>query len=276
MIRGMRNACALDTLRGWAVGCLFTIAVTVGVAQQATVPLQSKPLPMPHDLAADSYEIYSELLPGRQIEWGDAQRSFWLMEGTTKATPLDSPCAASGMMNPHKAIQAPQSQQTDFAEVLADFDRRCHDRYQLDASQFHLKLPIRLLDEAGQKRYVRRVSGYMPPRDSIMQAPPTPEEFKGAAGMHSFTAVYFNNAHTLAMTEIGMYCGSLCGNWSWVVLERKNGRWQTLPWAVMSTISQLYPTGLRKGQRFDEHEDGSSETCFMEVARLSRQAVCPY
>jgi hypothetical protein len=140
-------------------------------------------------------------------------------------------------MNPHEAIQAPEPRQTDFAEALADFDAHCHDRYLIDASQFHLKLPVRLLDEEARKRFVSHVAGYMPPQNNIMQAPPTPDEFRGAAGMHSFTAVYFNRAHTLAMTEIGMYCGGLCGNWRWVVLERKNGQWQTLPWVRMSTIS---------------------------------------
>lgn len=66
--------------------------------------------------------------------------------------------------------------------------------------------------------------GYMPPQNNIMQVPPTPDEFKSAAGMHSFTVVYFNRSHTVAMTEIGMYCGGLCGNW--VVLARTNGQWQ--------------------------------------------------
>jgi len=96
---------------------------------------------MPQDGAADSYDIYSDLLPGHEIEWGDAPRSFWLIEGTTTAEPLDSPCATGGIMNPHAAIQAPQSQKGAFAEVLADFDRRCHERYQHDGAQFHLKLP---------------------------------------------------------------------------------------------------------------------------------------
>jgi hypothetical protein len=85
--------------------------------------------------------------------------------------------------------------------------------------------------------FVSHVEGYKPPQNNIMQAPPTPDEFKGAAGMHSFTAVYFNRAHTLAMTEIGMFCGGLCGNWRWVVLERKDGQWQTLPWVTMSMVS---------------------------------------
>jgi hypothetical protein len=227
-----------SALRRGAAGSVFAIVFATGVAQQMTSAApQLKPLPMPQDRVADSYDIYSQLLPGDEIEWGNAPRSFWLVEDTTKAEPPDGPCATGSMINPHKAIQAPEPRQTDFAEALADFDAHCHDRYLLDASQFHVKLPVRLLDEEARKRYVSHVVGYMPPQNSIMQAPPTPDQFKGAAGMHSFTAVYFNRAHTLAMTEIGMYCGGLCGNWRWVVLECKNGQWQILPWVSMSIMS---------------------------------------
>lgn len=225
---------AIGTLSRVTVGSLFAMAFATGFAQQQTkAGPQLKPVPMPQDRVADSYEIYSQLLPGNQIEWGNAPRSQWLVEDTTKAEPPDSSCASGGMMNPHEAIQAPPTRQAEFAEVLADFDSHCHDRYQLEASKLRVELPVRLLDEEARKRYASGVSGYMPPRNNIMQAPPTPDEFKGAAGMHSFTAVYFNRAHTLAMTEIGMYCGGLCGNWRWVVLERANGQWKILPWVRM-------------------------------------------
>jgi len=219
------------------IAALDSVKKLIGVKQTTSAASQLKPLPMPQDRVADSYVIYSQLLPGDAIEWGKVQRSFWLIEDTTKAEPPDSPCATGGMINPHEAIQAPEPRQTDFAEALADYDAHCHDRYLIDASQFHLRLPVRLLDEEARKRFVSHVAGYTPPQNNIMQAPPTPDEFRGAAGMHSFTAVYFNRAHTLAMTEIGMFCGGLCGNWSWVVLERKDGQWQTLPWVRMSTIS---------------------------------------
>jgi hypothetical protein len=209
--------------------------------QQPPPPRYADAQSMPADRAADSYEIYSQLLPGDQIEWGDAQRSQWLMEDVTKAVVLDSPCASDGMMagsmNPHQSIKAPEAQQAAFAEVLADFDAHCHDRYKLDAPKFRLALPVRMMDEDARGRYVQGVMHYMPPANDIMRAPATPNEFAGAAGMHSFTAVYFNRAHTMAMTEIGMYCGGLCGNWSWVVLERKGGHWKILPWVRGSVIS---------------------------------------
>ncbi|MFL6438467.1 MAG: hypothetical protein ACJ71Q_12865 [Terriglobales bacterium] len=213
------------------------MAFSAGLAQQRTPSAESKPGPMPQDRIADSYAIYSQLLPRNRIEWGNAPRSQWLVEDTTTAMPLDQPCESRGMMNPHQGIKPPQERQAEFAEVLADYDAHCHDRYQLDGSKFRLRLPVRLLDEGARKRYVSGVWGHMPPSNNIMQAPPTPDEFKGAAGMHSFTAVYFNREHTLAMTEIGMDCGNLCGNWAWAVLEKKNGEWQVLPWVTASMIS---------------------------------------
>ena len=205
------------------------------VSQPQLAPVQ----PMPADRAYEAYAIYSQLLPGNQIEWGNEPRSFWLMEEATTAQPLNVSCiAADGMlMNPHRSVKPPVDRQADFSEVLADYDAHCHDRYLLDASQFRLALPVHLLDDAGQRRYEQGVMHYMPPSNDIMRAPATPDEFKGAAGMHRFTAVFFNPAHTLALTEIGMYCGSLCGNWRWVALEKKNGTWSILPWMSTYTIS---------------------------------------
>ena len=220
-------------------GIFFVVAalLTAVAATQAPPAQYATAEVMPADRVSDTYAIYSQLLPGNAIEWGNASRSQWLVEDVTKAEPVGSACASGGMMNPHQSIRAPEARQVEFAEVLADFDTHCHDRYQLQAANFHVNLPVRLLDEQGRDRFVKGVMHYMPPANDIMRDPATPDEFKGAAGMHSFTAVYFNRAHTLAMTEIGMYCGGLCGNWSWVVLERNDGSWRVLPWAHASMMS---------------------------------------
>jgi hypothetical protein len=91
---GMPNSCVTSTLSRVTVGCVFAMAFATGFAQQKTTTApQLKPVPMPQDRVADSYDIYSQLLPGNQIEWGNAPRSQWLVEDTTKAEPPDSPCA---------------------------------------------------------------------------------------------------------------------------------------------------------------------------------------
>jgi hypothetical protein len=64
-----------------------------------------------------------------------------------------------------------------------------------------------------------------------------PAAFSDGAGLHRFTEVFFNQNRTLALVEEGMWCGGLCGNWTWVALERKEGRWQMLPWVRTATFS---------------------------------------
>lgn len=214
-------------------GCLWLVC-SAGAQDRRDL---AAPVPMPADRITDSYLIYSQLLPGNEIEWGDAQRTEWLVEDVTNAEPLSSACSNDGVMNPHTSVKPPEARRAEFNEVLADFDAHCHERYQLDAGGFRLKLPLRLLDEDGRHRFTEGVVHYRPPSNDIMRAPATPDEFKGAAGLHRFTAVYFNRAHTLALTEIGMYCGSLCGNWTWVALERTPEGWRVLPWVHTFTIS---------------------------------------
>jgi hypothetical protein len=111
----MQFECVTSALRRGAVGFVFAFVFATGVSQQITSGApQLKPLPMPQDRMADSYDIYSQLLPGDEIEWGKVPRSFWLMEEMTKAEPPDSTCATGGMMNPHKAIQAPPHDKQTF------------------------------------------------------------------------------------------------------------------------------------------------------------------
>jgi hypothetical protein len=192
---------------------------------------------MPLQFVADSYEIYQTVLPSNSIEWSDVARTQWLLQDVTTAKPVSADCNASDMTDLPKAVEAPPDRRAEWAEVLQDFAARCHDRYKLDRAHFRSDIPIRLLDQAARERYWKGVSGVMPPKNDIMRAPATPDEFKGAAGLHSFSAVYFNHNHTLAASYFGMGCGSLCGNWAWVVLEKTPKGWERLPWVHVVTFS---------------------------------------
>ncbi len=130
----------------------------------------------------------------------------------------------TGGIEPHTAVQAPPDRQSEWNEVLADYDQHCHDVIQLDLHSFKTDLPIRLLN-AGEKQEYRK-------------NPRTPSaEFADGAGLHRFTEVFFNRNHTLALLEQGMWCGGLCGNWAWVVLEKRDGQWKTLPWVHTFMVS---------------------------------------
>ena len=206
----------------------------MGFAQQPTPAApELKPVPMPQDRAADSYAIYSRLLDDPVVEGKEWERSYWLVEETTTAGERpDKPCvpgAQSEMIdvNPHRAIKAPENREADFEALLKDFDLRCHERLTLKASEFHTMLPVHIADDATKDRYMTGNRG----------EDPLKMEFKGTAGIHSFSEVYFNPERTLAMLYQGIYCGGLCGNWKWVVLERKEGKWMPLPWVTVVTYS---------------------------------------
>jgi hypothetical protein len=213
----------------------FTLLLTcLGLTAQLTgqpgaTPRFAQPMPMPGGKGQDSYAIYSQLLKGGPLEWRNANRKQWLIEDTTNAIPLDVAChpasaIISAEMNPHDAVEAPKDRQIEWNEVLKDYDQHCHDVIRLDLKSFRTELPVRLLDAEDQQ-------GFM--KDPVKP----PAAFADGAGLHRFTEVFFNANHTLALVEQGMWCGSLCGNWTWVVLERREGRWQMLPWIHSFTVS---------------------------------------
>jgi len=225
--RAMRQA----TVTWLAVGGLLVIAAAQTELKYADAT------EMPLGRVADSYAIYQQVLPSNAIEWSDARRTQWLLQDVTTAKPLSAGCNTSEMTDLPNAVTPPAERKAEWGELVADFIAHCHDRYKLNGNNLKLALPVRLLDKDAQSRYWKGVAGFMPPRNNIMQAPPTPEDFKGAAGLHSFSAVYFNRTHTLAATYYGMGCGSLCGNWTWVVLEKTSAGWRRLSWVHVITMS---------------------------------------
>lgn len=173
------------------------------------------------DRENDSYEIYPLLLQGEVIEWSDAPRKFWLIQDTTVAA----------LPDPRAAIRAPRGRETDLEELFQDFDRHRDEQVRLNAARFHTAVSVRLADEAAKLRFEHGTL-FGEQKDSASQ-----QEFAGSAGIHSLSMVYFNAKHTMAMAHVGMFCGGLCGEWRWVVLERVNGQWKILPWVHSFTVS---------------------------------------
>jgi hypothetical protein len=127
-------------------------------------------------------------------------------------------------MNPLEAVKSPENRQTERNEVLADYDQHYHDVIQLDRESFRTQLPVRLLNAEDKQ--------------SFMKDPLRPlAEFADGADLHQFKEVFFGANHTVALVLEGMWCGSLCGNWTWVVLEHREGRWEMLPRLRTFTVS---------------------------------------
>jgi hypothetical protein len=186
-------------------------------------------VPMPPDRAADSYKIYSALLPVGDLANPGWTRDMWLLSDTTLTlVPANQSCLPQGSegteMNPHVAVQPPVEGQQDFAEMLDDFDRRCHERVHLTAESFNLVVPLKLLNPAEQDEFILgRFDPNAGPEADRMTA-----RYKGAPGLSRFSEVYFNAHHTVGMVYASGWCGGLCSQSYWQVLKFEDGVWKRL------------------------------------------------
>lgn len=203
-----------------------------GLFPQDSVP---SPVAMPSDRAYDSYRIYSSLIPlGETAGKGWPHDLSLVRDATITAVPVNQPCAPpppppgtspdSATMNPHIAVKPSPDRQQDFREILEDFDRHCHEQFQLDVSLFTLSQPVHLLTPAEQKEF-----------ESTRMRPP--DKYKGASALYAFSAVYFNERHTVALVYATHFCGGLCGEGFWIAFGLKNGKWKELHWNAASWIS---------------------------------------
>jgi hypothetical protein len=197
-------------------------------------------IPMPSNRAVDSYIIYSSLIPLGETANKDWPHDLWLVkDATITVVPPDQPCRPKpktvnaarfdSTMNPHIAVHPPDDRKPDFAEILEDFDAHCHDSVALSPSPtlWQTGAPVHLLTPAEQQAF----------RDVRNTRAETPPKYKGAAALYSFSEVYFNARHTVALVYATHWCGGLCGQGMWIALALENGHWKQLHWNATFWIS---------------------------------------
>jgi hypothetical protein len=213
-------------------------ASAASFGQTKPAPPKDPPaIPMPVNRAADSYQIYSSLMPLGETAFPSWPHEYWLVRDTTiTAVPPDQPCklepsgfsTQSGFdMNPHIAIHPPNDRKQDFQEILDDFDAHCHERVQLDPTAFNTPVPVHLLNALEQQQFVQTRHTNSPIAD----------RYKGAPALYSFSEVYFNQHQTVALVYATHWCGSLCGQGFWIALALENGKWKQLNWNATTWIS---------------------------------------
>lgn len=218
---------------------LLTLVEPPAHAIEESQTVLPPPISMPADRAAASYQIYSILMPIGETGNPTWPHDLWLIQDTTIAlVPVAEPCSPSikngqdSEMNPHTAVHPAEEGREDFAEILQDFDGRCHDRIALEANKLKAKVSVRLLNEEGQKEF-RRL------RSEEHSDPALASKYKGAPALYAFSEVYFNAHATVALVYATQWCGSLCAQGSWIALALRDGHWHSLNWGSDSWISRV-------------------------------------
>jgi hypothetical protein len=174
---------------------------------------QAKSISIKLDRAADSYAIYSLLMPGVPFDsMSPEQAPHLAIAGTTVNIDDMNPA-----IPPDGQLQPPQNNEKAFDEAVQDFRTRRFERVQLD---HHLKIdrPYTLLtaDDAAELRST--LAGIHP--GSQLQ-----DKWSGYPGITYFSEVYFNTSRTAALVYMNNFCANLCANGQWIYLEKSGTQW---------------------------------------------------
>jgi len=172
----------------------------------------SAALPMPADRAADSYAIYSLLMPGEPFStMAPEQNQRWAIADVTVSISDMNPA-----IPPEGQLKAPEDHPKRFQEAVRDFEARKNQHIQL-TSQFHLSQAYQLMT-ADQVAELRSARTSVDPGDLA-------SKYAGYPGVTFFSQVFFNAGHTAALVYMNNWCANLCAEGQWIYLEKHGGTW---------------------------------------------------
>lgn len=179
-----------------------------------TVLAQSHLAPIPANRAADSYAVYSLLMPGQPFDgMSPSQTSRWaIADSTVNITDMNPAVPPDGQLTP------PPDNPKAFEEALQDYESRKYERFRLNSKRFKLSHPFALLND-------EQVSELREARSSTTATSELKSRYTGYPGITFFSAVYFNHARTAALVFMNNWCANLCAAGQWVYLEKKGGHW---------------------------------------------------
>jgi hypothetical protein len=168
---------------------------------------------MPEDRAADSYAIYSLLMPGAPFDsMAKEQNQRWAIADTTVNISDMNPAVP-----PEGQLKAPEKHAKGFHEAVRDYEARKNQRIQL-TDQFQLALPYTLMN-AGQVDELRRA------RTAVDAGSALQAKYAGYPGITFFSQVFFSAGHTAALVYMNNWCANLCAQGQWIYLEKQGGTW---------------------------------------------------
>jgi len=175
---------------------------------------QSDLSPIPAKRAADSYAIYSLLMPGQPFSsTSPLQTTRWaIAESTVNLSDMNPAVPPDGQLTP------PPDNPEGFKEALEDYESRKYERFRLESKRFQLSHSFSLLDD-------EQVSELRQARSSTTASSELKSQYAGYPGVTFFSAVYYNHSRTAALVFMNNWCANLCAAGQWVYLEKKGGQW---------------------------------------------------
>ncbi|MGC2420612.1 MAG: hypothetical protein WA405_03070 [Candidatus Acidiferrales bacterium] len=199
-----------------AVPLAIAILSSLLTFSQATPKSDQKPTDQACATSPDDAEIYSEVIRATILDQDDGKERVVLMDQTSIASPdMDLWTGISG----RKLNGMLQSWD---AEAKTDFDANAKQHCALPASIEPRDRVVFVTPEQEDALFPNR------PRD--WQA--FYKEYPHASGLTALSAIGFNKARDKALVYIANSCDNLCGGGYFVLLVKKEGKWEVIKTSV--------------------------------------------
>lgn len=198
--------------------CKIRFAAALWVIAPLLIAAQSSspkaPLPMPPERAADSYAIYSVLMPGTPFDNlpPDQAKQWAIADSTVNIDDMNPAVPPDGQ------LQTPPDNTAAFHEAVQDFQSRRYERVQL-TRRFNVDHDYDLFN-AAKVAELRRAKGAVDAGSDVI------DQYSAYPGVTFFSEVYFNTRQTAALVYMNNWCANLCAAGQWVYLEKHAGQWE--------------------------------------------------
>jgi hypothetical protein len=181
----------------------ISLIVALASILSLTLPAQNSAPPEYDD--PDAYEIYSRLLMGEQ-SYDSAKGTLVIRQETLDSVKLEDSCLAP------EAVR-------EFKEAIADYKR--HTKAMLLQRRFEIDKPYELVNAETIGTLIKDHTW-----DEFYK------RYPDSGGVLMVSAVGFNQKKTLAIVYTWSSCNNLCGNGSFALLKKVDGKWKLAPAGV--------------------------------------------
>jgi hypothetical protein len=192
---------------------IAALTLLTGSTVAQTPQPHTKAIAIKLDRAADSYAIYSLLMPGVPFDSMSPEQAPRLAIAATTVNINDMNPA----IPPEGQLQPPPNNEKAFREAVQDFQTRRYERVQLE-HQLKLDRPYTLLSADDVAELRNSLAGIDP--GSQLK-----DKWAGYPGITYFSEVYFNTSRTAALVYMNNFCANLCANGQWIYLEKQDNQW---------------------------------------------------
>jgi hypothetical protein len=188
---------------------LLLIALTFSLLLPFSAVIAQQPKPRPYDIE-EAYHVYSAILP--RLDSFNAK--LVVIGGLTERAEINPECFE------------PTARER-FKDAIADLGRLNNER----------RILLRRFDIEKRYEFFIQEKPFVPsaPGEDFWSA--FYKRFEGSRGMITLSTVGFNKEKTLAVVYAGSGCHFLCGNWSFYLLEKAEGKWKEVPGVRCVTVS---------------------------------------